>query len=151
MKKSTRWPLGIGLFYGAFVLALVLFAVFSTRHRMDLVTRDYYGEQLRYQQQIDRSQRANALETPVRLDYDRKSGLITIIFPAEMDPLAVEGEIHFFRPSDASLDRHIPLHLSPEHRQVIPVHNLAKGYWKVKLTWKVNGVEYYHEEAVMIE
>ncbi len=150
-KKSSLWPIGIFSFYSLFVLALLAFIGFSRFHKMDLVTKDYYEEELKYQEHIDRQTRAKALSQALIFHYDKTSKNISLTFPPEIDPATISGTVFFFRPSDARQDLKIPIKVSQDNRQTIDVGNLASGYWRVKIFWNVGEVEYYNEEILIIE
>lgn len=150
-KKSSLWPVGIFSFYSLFVLALLAFIGFSRFHKMDLVTKNYYEEELKYQEHIDRQARAGALSQALAFQYDKAWKKISLTFPPEIDPATISGTVFFFRPSDARQDLKIPIAVSQNGRQTIDVGTLAKGYWRVKIFWNVDDVEYYNEEILIIE
>jgi len=60
---------------------------------VDLVTKEYYKDELGYQQVIDARQKADALSEKVEL---RQTGqVITVVLPQEMRNAAVTGSIQF--------------------------------------------------------
>ena len=63
VKKNISWPLGIGIIYGLFVVFLLIYLVYANFNTVDLVTKDYYAKDLKYQQQIDRQDRTSGLES----------------------------------------------------------------------------------------
>jgi len=45
----------------------------------------------------------------------------------------------------------LPLLVSEEGSQIIPVERLEKGFWRIKLNWTMDGNGYYNERAITIE
>ncbi len=151
MKKSSRWPVGIASIYIFFVLVLISFVIFSGFERVDLVTEDYYEKEIKYQKQIDRINRAESLSSPVNWNYDKNSQLLKVQFPEELTPQQIEGNILIFRPSDANEDKMIPLNLSPDGSQIVSTRQLKKGFWKLKIYWKIDDSDYYKEGPLVIQ
>lgn len=151
MNYSKQWPIGIAIIYIFFVLLLVAFIVFSRFQRVDLVTEDYYDQEIKYQQQINRIERAQSLSEPLNWIYDKKETLLTVQFPSEIDPVKVRGNILFFRPSDAKQDKLVALNLSSDGTQIISTANLTSGYWKIKFFWQIENDEYYKEGILVVE
>ena len=151
INSSKSWPIGIAIIYVSFVLILVAFVIYSSFIQVDLVSENYYEEEIKYQQQINRMDRAMALSEPVSWSYDKNSDYLTLNFPKEIDPLKVKGQILFFRPSDAKQDKLTALNLTSEHTQSINIKNLTSGYWKLKIFWQVDDTEYYKEGNLIVE
>ena len=151
MAKKSFWPLGIILVYGLFFLFLIGFLIFSRFQNRDLVVRDYYEQDQIYQQQIERVKRTRNLADKIKINYDRVNQQITLQFPVEWNPSAISGQIHFFRPAEAKLDRMIPLNLSEQGVQSTDLRQFARGLWRMKIHWDVDGVEYYQEEVFIVE
>ena len=151
MAKKSFWPLGIILVYGLFFLFLIGFLIFSRFQNRDLVVRDYYEQDQIYQQQIERVKRTRNLADKIKINYDRANQQITLQFPVEWDPATITGQIHFFRPAEAKLDRMIPLNLSEQGVQSTDLRQFARGLWRMKIHWDVDGVEYYQEEVFIVE
>jgi hypothetical protein len=149
MKKS-RWPIGIAIIYIAFMIILIGMVIFSTFNKVDLVTENYYEEEIKYQQQIDRINRTNSLSTPVSWTHNKIKKQVIIQFPEELNSKDIEGSILFFRPSDASQDKIIALRLSSENLQTISTQHLIPGLWKLKIFWQINQKDYYSEGTLVI-
>lgn len=149
-SKASSWPIGIAIIYGVFMLSLFSFLFFASVQRTDLISKNYYEQELQYQQQIDRQERSNRLQEKPVIEYDRASKAFRLQFPDDFDPAQVEGEITFFRPSNASLDYTVPISLDPTRNQLIRAKSTRKGLWKVKIIWKLDAAGYYHEEIIIL-
>jgi hypothetical protein len=151
MRSVASWPLTIGIVYTLFVLIFVSLIVFSTFVKVDLVTDNYYEQEIKYQQQIDRIQRANSLSTPIRWSYTDVKQTLTLQFPSETKTQEVKGSILFFRPSDSRMDKKIALNLAQDRTQTISTNNLSAGFWKLKIFWIMNQTDYYQEGNLVIK
>jgi len=150
MKKENYWPVGITVFLIFFVLANVGFLIFTLGIDTDLVSENYYEDELAYQQQINRIQRSKQLKDPLRIEL-QKSGHLSLQFPAEIPVSEINGTILLFRPDDKRKDNRIPIRVNEEHHQLVNVRGLKKGNWNIKVFWKDGKQEYYNEVPVYIE
>lgn len=129
------WPAGIVgflvFFFGA-TLGLVGVAV---RQPADLVGRDYYEQEIRYQSQIDRVSRARALPGVLSASYDPAAGALRVALPGIPAGERASGEIRLYRPSDPALDRRMPLAVGAEGVQWVSAPRLTPGLWRAQVTW----------------
>ena len=148
-KKSTIrvWAVGITALYTTFALATIAFVVFAVRQDYDLVSDNYYEQEVQFQKQIDRVQRTNILTESVKCGVSNDKKNIEITLP---NTAATTGKITLYRPSQADLDRHYSLALDADGRQNIPVKGLLKGKWKMKMLWSANGEEFYKECEIFL-
>ncbi|OQB92790.1 MAG: FixH [Verrucomicrobia bacterium ADurb.Bin118] len=150
VSRRNPWPLGIGIF-------LVLFAVFtlglvflSVRNDMELVSTDYYDREIRYQEEIHRQQRTQALPETVAAIYDAAQNTLTITLPAAHAHRAVSGEIHLYRPAGAASDRRIALQPDAQGRQTLDTRELSAGLWRLRVHWRVDGEDFAFDEKLVI-
>lgn len=150
-KSTIRigWGTRVAMLYIGFVVMMITFVVFSMREKVDLVTPDYYEQEMKYQDKLDRVARANSLSTP--LTWEMANGNVKLIFPAEFKTADLKGEIIFFRPSDSSKDRKFELQLNDAGEQTISKNDLSPGLYRIQIDWSVNHVTYYKEGTVMIQ
>ncbi len=145
MKIS--WGTGIVIAIVIFMTITLATVVFMMNQDVDLVSDDYYEKGIKYQQQIDLVNRSNKLDEPVKMEFN--GSIVKITFPESIKNEKIAGEIFFYRPSDAKKDFKLPLSLT-EGNQVIPVHGLEKGFWRIKLNWDLNNKENYYSETSFI-
>ena len=143
-----NWGHGIALFYIIFATVLVIFVVKSTFHDHSLVVENYYEEDLNYQQHYDKLLNSKKLSKDVLISHDPKASNIKIQFPKEHG--AVDGVIHFYRPSDKSKDVKMEISLDQNFEQTLPVSELSPGLWKLKVDWNAGGVSFFKEETVVL-
>jgi hypothetical protein len=151
LTKIISWPVGIGIIYGLFVLILVVFVIFSMFNTVDLVSEDYYTQELKYQSQIDRINRTSSLNTQLMLEYLESEKIINLQFPSEFPPESISGQIVFFRPSDAKLDKVLTINPDIQCSQRIIIKTLQPGLWRIKIFWKVNSSDFYSEDSFIIK
>ncbi|MCB2229620.1 FixH family protein [bacterium] len=150
-KSGSSWGIGIWALYGGFVLFVLGMVLFASVQSMDLVESDYYMKGQKYQQQIDRVKRSQAMEHPLEASYDRAVDQIVLRFPEASSAGTVSGTVTLFRPSDADRDVTLPVQTDSDAKQYLPTQELAHGMWRLKVDWRWNERDYYLEKVIFIE
>lgn len=145
----VNWGMGIILAIAVFMGISISAGIFMMKQDVNLVSDDYYDKEIKYQQQIERIERTNKLEKENIISY--KGSVVTIELPMKFSSKNVEGEILFYRPSDATSDLKIPLSIDSTGVQIIPVSALEKGLWTIKVDWLVLGKEYFNEKRIFLK
>ena len=137
---------------------IVVFIVFAagmsylvyrcTRVNVELVSKEYYKDELKYEDIIQSTKTANALNGRVQLSQQDAS--VTVQLPAEMENERVSGTIWFYCAADASRDRHIPIETGSNVCQQISKKILLPGVYTVKFEWSSNNKHYYEEQQFRI-
>jgi hypothetical protein len=143
---NISWGTKIAALYIGFVLLIITMVFMSMNQKIDLVSNDYYQKELEFQTKINEMNNANSLSE--RITYTFEDG-ITIHFPSVFKDKIVQGEIYFFRPSDASSDYKIKIELN-DLKQVIDSENLSKGMYKMRISWSSGETDYFTEETIII-
>ena len=136
------------------ILAFILFAGFiaalvtvCVRQDISLVTKDYYKEELAYQQQIDRiTNSANLLTKPVIVLENKKLLKISFSDFSRVD----KGTLKLFRPSDPAMDKQFEIKNSTGTAQYFSVEGLQTGMYRARVQWTMDGKEFYFEEIVQL-
>lgn len=128
--------------FALFFAGIATLIVVSSSQRMELVTANYYEEELRHQTQIDRTERAQALADRIQVEYDAVGQEIRVRLPVDTGAAAPAGQIHLYRPAAAGLDQVLPLTLDARGLQTIDAKALRPGLWRVRLDWTTAGEEY---------
>lgn len=149
--KGMNWGRGVWLIFGGFVVFILGCVAFASLQRFDLVTPDYYAQQIGYQNQIEKNARTARLTERPRIEFRAGDRSLAVSFPAMFDPAQTQGLISLFRPSNSSWDRTVPIALDAAGMQIIPAESLVRGYWKVKVDWQSNGETYYFEQPIVIQ
>ena len=139
------WGKGILLTIIGFVALIMTMVVISVRmDGIELVTENYYEEEIKYQDRIDESNSAMELDREV-ISYDAQTQVIALDLPN-----GTLGSLQLFRPSDSSLDQKIAVKVTHSGKTEVPLKELKSGYWRVQLNWSENGVDHYQEKKITI-
>jgi len=114
----------------------------------DLVTNEYYKDELKYQDVIDGTKMANALTGKIQLTQDEKA--ITVQLPIEMKNKNVSGDIWFYCAADVKKDRHISIETNSEATQQINKAKLLPGIYTIKFDWSSQNKHYHAEQPFTI-
>lgn len=136
------WPWALSGFLALFFTAAVSFIAFAVGQDMDLVRPDYYDQEIRYQEHLDRVERTRHLGGGPGLEERFGEGQLVFRLPASQAGAAATGSLKLYRPSNARLDRTVALEPDVGGRQVIPVAGLAPGLWRVQAIWRVKDQEF---------
>jgi len=143
MKLSWGYKI---LFVNITFVAGMGFLVFkASSQKFDLVTKDYYDEELKYQDIIDQS--ANTAKLSAPLVAERSAGGLKINFPAEMKNKQKSIDFYLYYPADAKKDFRKLIDLS-ENEFTQPLPEAMRGNYELKLTWEIDGVKYYFEKKL---
>jgi hypothetical protein len=148
MKTERAWPLGITLAYSFFSVGMIGTAIFISSTHFDLESPDYYEQELVFQDQLDRLQRTVALPEQPAIELAGAKQL-HIRFPESLRSKVERLTLSCFRPSDASKDFRQPLILDSEGQSTLAFAPIP-GLWKARLSWEMNGEEYYLEEVIIV-
>lgn len=143
-----NWGTGIVITFALFFIGLAIIVVIAMRQRNDLVMEDYYAQELKHEEQIDRERRTAAMPEHVKAFI--ANGMVTVSFPRTMQSDGVSGTLVFYRPDDERKDFALPIALDSANSQYIPVNVLRTGHWRLKVRWKYDKREYYQEEGVIV-
>ena len=144
MKKSN-WGIGITVFYISFMIVVVAVAIFASAQKIDLVSPDYYWQELGYQKHIEKMGRTNELSQQILFNYE--NGIVKIKFPGQFSYHQISGKVHFFRPSDLKRDFMVNIQPSEQNVQLISTTKLIRGFWRVKIYWAAAGKSYFNEDS----
>lgn len=145
MTTKIGWGTRIALLYGGFVAIIVILIVGSMRQDFDLVSKDYYAEEIAYQNTIDASKNQAGLSAPAYIITD--PGYVTVTLPREFKSRVVTAALHFYSPVSTSLDKKFDLR-TDNGEITVARNDLAKTAYKLKISWESEGKRYYQETAV---
>jgi hypothetical protein len=148
--RRNLWPIGIISVFVVFITATVSLVVFACSQKVDLVSDDYYEQEIRFQNHLDRANRAQALVQAAAITCDASANRVQVTLPQPLSTTPLAGVIKFYRPSAAGLDRDFPLQLDAAGRQSLDVSAMAAGYWKIRVLWTADEKDYFAEQRVFI-
>lgn len=141
MKKFT-WGHGIALALLAFV-GFILYLIFifpMGKQNSELVTENYYEDELDYQKVIDAKKNAETLSQKpyfAQLPYG-----IRIAFPEEIIDANTQVHFELYSTSDKTKDRKGEVSLDSNHTFLVPKELLSLGSYTLKVRWSKAGTDY---------
>ncbi|MEP7165715.1 MAG: FixH family protein [Ferruginibacter sp.] len=142
-----NWGYKILFVYIIFVSGIVFMVFRSSMQNQDLVTQDYYEQELKFQDRIEETERANALSATVK--YGISNNELWVRFPKEMNGVQLSADILLYCIADKSKDIHQDSNTQNASVQV-PLPVGCKGSYELKIIWKANGVGYYYQHKLII-
>ncbi|RRQ47165.1 FixH family protein [Chryseobacterium sp. SC28] len=139
--KKLNWGHGLAIALGCFIL-FILFLIFIFpigKQNAEMVSDNYYEEELNYQEVIDAKNNAAKLEKIPSYQATREGILMT--FPETIK--ADDNKVNFilFRTDDANLD--VKKEVTLQHNTfLIPKKVISKGSYTLKIKWKENKKPY---------
>lgn len=167
-SPRNLWPWAIILTFVLFISGTIGLVVMASTQRVDMVSENYYEQELKFQHQIDRARHANQLRIQATVKYDAPHRSIRVSIPPPLsdnhnldlnrnlnrnpNPTAspITGLIQLYRPSEAALDRNLKLQLDDNGCQFVDASNLRPGLWKIRVTWAVDNQEYFTDQQLVI-
>ncbi|MHC5354677.1 FixH family protein [Myroides sp. LJL115] len=142
---GTGLVIAMGLFM-IFILQYVIRVQFDSRYDNELVTKDYYQQELEIDGKAQRETKALALQHPLVIKQNPQG--ITLDFPIEFQPEQVKGKIYFYRPSNEKLDFNKDIVVLPDASMHISEKDLLQGRWDLVVEWNYQGNEYRSVEKI---
>ncbi len=146
---KINWGTGIVIAFVLFISFIMYFVInmnINKKYNHDLVTEDYYQEELLHQNEIDKVD--NAKELKENVSWKKTDNGILISFPKDLDFKNITGKVLLYRPSNKKLDFEIPISLSDNYL-LIPKTELLDGRWNIKVDWKYDGELYLYKESIV--
>ena len=145
---KINWGTAIIIAFIGFIGFIMYFVInMSTddKYDHDLVVEDYYQQELKYQNDIDKESRSKTLKTNVSIK--KTNAGIVVKFPKDLNIKNITGKVFLYRPSNKQLDFEMPISLS-ENNLLIPDKRLLDGRWNIKIDWQYNNKTYLFKEEI---
>ena len=120
----------------------------ATQAKFELVSKDYYQDELRYQDKIDGAANA-ALEAPISIQVNDE--IISFEFPDAQKNANITGEAWFYCSVDATKDKRFVLSVDSTGIQRIERKRLQKGDYQVKISYEINQKKYYVAQQLHLQ
>jgi hypothetical protein len=114
---------------------------------VDLVTADYYAEELKFQDKIDEHKNAAVLSSEIKVDF--KDNVLTLTFPEEFKGKQLKGDLLLYYPADENKD----IKFDFTTTDAIVKKELPKGIYgqhEVHINWSLDAVNYYFEKKIFL-
>ena len=143
-----NWGTKITVLYSGFVILIVSMVSMAMREKVDLVSADYYEQELKYQDKIDQMENSNGLLEP--FSWEVRQDVILLKFPGEFKGKVKGAEIHFFRPSDKTLDQQVSMPSDTAQLQHVETAKFRKGIYRMEVSWEAEDRKFYNEGIIQI-
>ena len=141
---KINWGTGIVIVIAAFISFIMYFVITmstNNKYSYDLVTDNYYQQELQYQKQIEAEKNAKNLIENVKLKHSEFG--LTVNFPKDLDYKMINGKVFLYRPSNKQLDFEIPISISKPYL-LVPEKRLLDGRWNIIVSWTYEKKDYFY-------
>jgi hypothetical protein len=140
---AINWGAKIVLFYTGFVLLIGVLVWKSTHTRVDLVTEDYYAQEISFQKKLDAEQATAGLPQKPVMSVTPET--IMIFFPQEFSGKVIQADLQLYNPANSALDKTFTKLQVGNGKLNIDRKGLPAAHYTGKLTWTCDGKTYYQE------
>ncbi len=145
---KMNWGFKIVLAYGAFVVGIMFMVYMSSQQNRDLVSENYYADELAYQKVIDQSSKTAALTS--KIEVYTSENAIQIVFPKAFENMKLQGSWILYYAANQAKDLKGNFKTTSSKCSIDLPEN-AKGNYKLKINWNVKDEEYYFEKSIFIQ
>lgn len=146
---KINWGKGIVIAIVLFISFIMYFVVTITTdnaYDYDLVSEQYYEEELTYQERIDASKNAQNLSSEI--SFEKTADGIVIKFPEALQHTSLQGKVFLYRPSDKQMDFEIALS-NIQNYLLVPDKRLLGGRWNISVEIRHQNKNYYFSEEIV--
>jgi hypothetical protein len=143
-----NWGNKLILAFVVFAAGMAFMVYQAVNTDFELVEKDYYKQELRYQQVIDG--KAEAAKLSAAIELAPAQGGVVLQLPEEMHKTEPTGEVVFYCANDSKKDRQFTLATDSLGQQFFGTDVLLPGSYKGKISWTVAGKKYYAEKDILV-
>jgi hypothetical protein len=143
-----NWGHKITIVFIAFAAMMIYMVVRSFQANVDLVSEDYYLQELNYQEQIDKKQ--NLINDKRQVTHQMTDEGILLNFSRSSSIENIKGTVNIYRPSEADMDQTLDISLDSQYTQLISPRLLSPGKYVLKIDWSEDETLYYQEIELLI-
>lgn len=144
------WGIKIIIIFAVFAAGVFTMVAVSMMNDTDLVSENYYEQEIKYQDQIDLLNKSSHLNESILFTQEGNDIILDVSGLTGSDDNKYEGGIFFYRGSDAKKDFDIKFNPDINGIQKIPAEKLDKGYWKVSLKLRKNNEDFFIEKKIFV-
>ncbi len=139
---KITWGHGVVIALGAFIIFILgmIFLFPIGKQNSELISDNYYEDELHYQEVIDAKNLANTLVEKPKIAL-LKDG-ITVVLPGDINNTNSKFNFYLFRTDDKNLDIKKDFVLNQNNALTIPNTVLVKGSYTLKLQWVKEAKKY---------
>lgn len=145
MKLS--WGHKIVFAYSLFVVGILSMVFLTAMENRDLVTEDYYQEELSFQKTIDQSSNTAKLSKEIAVVHNNQT--LHISLPVEFKNQPISGNWKMYYAADKSKDFSGTLQTTSGNIQIKTAN--YTGAYQLILNWQSNNQSYYFEKNIFLQ
>jgi hypothetical protein len=146
---QISWGTKLTIVFVLFAASMSYMVYQCVQTPVNLVSNQYYNDEIAYQQVIDGTNNANTLSTHVTLQQQGNAFVVQL--PAQLKSQVIKGYILFYCSSSAVNDKKFALQQGQSTQQVIQTGKIMPGRYIVKTDWWANNIHYHNEQPVTIQ
>ncbi len=143
---AISWGTRIIMLYAGFVLLIGTLIWKCTQTKFDLVSEDYYEQELVFQQKLNAKTASAALSQKPVVSITDKS--LLIFFPQEFAGREISADVKLYSPSNAALDKAYVGLQAKDGRLELERSQLVAADYSLQLSWGCEGQAFYQEFPV---
>jgi hypothetical protein len=140
------WGNKLVIVFLAFAALMATLVYKAVNTKFELVTKDYYKDELRYQDKIDGV--ANAA-TVGNISLSQDNSTISLQLPLAMQDAIAEGEAWFYCKTNAVNDKRIPLKIE-NGKYIFDKSSFPKASYELKLQLVAGGKKFFFTDFITI-
>jgi len=144
-----NWGYKILFIYLTFAGGILYMVYLTSLENRDLVSDNYYEEELAYQKVIDKSRMTTKLSASVKVEIDPINSLLDIKLPPEFSNTNTVGKWNLYYAADRKMDMEGTINTSNGNQQ-IQISEGRSGNYTFKLEWEAEGQSYYFEKIIFL-
>ena len=141
-----NWGKGIAIVYIVFVLLIAGLVYLTTQQKFDLVSDDYYEQELKYQDKLDANNNVVALND--KINFSLQGEKLTIELPSDLHTSNISGRLNCYYKADSKHDLSFDFKPDENGKQVWERNKFNQGFYIMKLSFN-DGIKNYYVEKEM--
>jgi hypothetical protein len=145
---KLNWGTGIVLTLTSFAGLMTFMVYQSLQQNFDLVSEDYYREELKFQEVIDGKKEALRLRDKASLELLETGFLLQL--PKDLEGKEKTCSIWMYHELSAKNDFHFQMDSTVENSFTLPFQKMDTGKWVAKVELQCAGKAYYFEPEIRL-
>jgi hypothetical protein len=142
-----NWGYKLMFVFIVFALLMGTLVYKSMNTKYELLSKDYYKDELKYQDRIDAKNESSKISD---LSIFQNKDSIIINFPKELGTSSIQSDIWFYCKTDEIKDKHFKFESLAGKALSIPVSSINKANYQVKVNYKTTKTNYYSEKDIIV-
>lgn len=142
-----HWGHKIALVYCSFAGFMIFMLVMSRQSDHQLVTENYYENELAVQGKIEANKNLNNADFDVDVRVDKQN--IVVVFNNVDLAFNPVGKVTLYKPDNEAFDEVHELQLNQNHQMVLTPKGKI-GRYSVLVAFEMNGIPYFKEKEILL-